>query len=188
MFVQSRVVARLLQRLNFEFFPMECGPIQKKLILTFEANSASSPKLHFFRISSLDRGGMGWELGRSSLHYFSGREFRKQKNRSGEAWSDFPPDLLTLLLLDTVPVGRYICVVGDSKSRRGFWCLMGCNSKQNDGGMLLHRVSDLCRQDCFHVSRSKDLMDLCKVQLVHIFPPVYRNKRKTHIFFHFEQP
>ena len=45
---------------------------------------------------------------------------------------------------------------------------MGCNSKQNDGGMLLHRVSDLCRQDCFHVSRSKDLMDLCKVQLVHI--------------------
>ena len=105
--------------------------------------------------------------------YFSGREFRKPKNRSGEAWSDFPPDLLTLLLLDTVPVGRYICVVGDSKSRRGFWCLMGCNSKQNDGGMLLHRVSDLCRQDCFHVSRSKDLMDLCKVQLVHIFPPLY---------------
>ena len=38
--------------------------------------------------------------------YFSGREFRKPKNRSGEAWSDFPPDLLTLLLLDTVPVGR----------------------------------------------------------------------------------
>ena len=46
---------------------------------------------------------------------------------------------------------------------------MGCNSKQNDGGMLLHRVSDLCRQDCFHVSRSKDLMDLCKVQLVYIY-------------------
>ena len=30
--------------------------------------------------------------------------------------------------------------VGDGKSRRGFWCLMGCNSKQHDGGMLLHRI------------------------------------------------
>ena len=146
----------------------------------------------FFCISSHSgtKRGVGWQyddgmraelLGRSSLHF---QVHTFQEGNSGSRRIDqekrgaISPLIYSHYYFWTQfqQVGRqYICVVvGDSKSRRGFWCLMGCNSKQNDGGMLLHRVSDLCRQDCFHVSRSKDLMDLCKVQLVHIFPTLYR--------------